>query len=219
MAVTTVDSSNDRVFQLTVGKYHQMIERGILPEGEPFELLNGVVVRKDRSASGENPMTVGHEHIYSVTVLQELTELLKRRDCHVRIQQPISIPPINEPEPDAAIVRGTKDDYAERLPTYKDTLCVVEVADASLYRDRMAKLQIYAKGGVAVYFIVNLKDRVVEMYTEPVGRKAQYGSTRVFSIMEKIILPTAKGKGLAVPVRQLLPPTTSIQVRRKRSAS
>jgi Uma2 family endonuclease len=222
MGLTTLESLGShgmRLFQLSVSQYHKMMEQGILPEGEPFELLNGVVVKKDRSAIGENAMTVGHDHIYSVTVLQELTGRLKRHGCHVRIQQPVSIPPINEPEPDAAIVRGTKEDYADKLPDYKDTLCVIEVADASLNRDRTTKLQIYARGGITTYYIVNLKDRAVELYTNPLPRKAQYASTRIFSITEKITFPTSRGKGLTISVPELLPPAISRPIRRKRSAS
>ena len=47
------------VFPMTVGKYHAMIKQGIVPEGEPFELLGGLVVGKDRSAAGEDPVSVG----------------------------------------------------------------------------------------------------------------------------------------------------------------
>jgi Uma2 family endonuclease len=222
MTIATVESlkeSGMRLFPLTVGKYHEMMDRGILPEGAPYELLDGAIVRKDRSARGENPLTVGHEHIYSVTVLQELGARLRRRGCHMRIQQPISIPPINEPEPDAAIVLGKNEDYAEKLPQQAHVLCVFEVADASLRRDRTKKLQIYARGGIKNYYIVNLRDRVVEMYTEPLRRKAQYASTRIFSITAKIALPTGTAQGIQVAVRRLLPPPSSVESRRKRSAS
>ena len=207
-----------RLFPLTVSNYHEMMERGILPEGEPYELLDGAIVRKDRSAQGENPTTVGHEHIYSVTVLQELGARLRRRGCYMRIQQPISIPPINEPEPDAAIVLGKKEDYAEKLPQQSDVLCVFEVADASLRRDRTKKLQIYARGGIKIYYIVNLRDRVVEMYTEPLRRKSQYASTRIFSLAEKISFPMGTGE-MRIAVRQLFPPPSSVQSRRKHTAS
>ena len=46
---------------------------------------------------------------------------------------------------------------------------VVEVADASLYRDRTTKKQVYARAGIPVYWIVNLPERRIEVYTDPSG--------------------------------------------------
>ena len=51
-----------KIVPLTVDQYHRMIEAAILPEGEPIELIDGLLVRKDRSAVGADPMTVGHAH-------------------------------------------------------------------------------------------------------------------------------------------------------------
>src|SRR5438067_12680732 len=87
-----------RVHPITVSEYHRMIDDGSIEEGAPYELLDGLIVRKDRSAQGENPMTVGHEHIFVVSALQDLGEQLRRRGCYIRIQQPISASPIDEPE-------------------------------------------------------------------------------------------------------------------------
>lgn len=212
MTVLLQELSDPRteVYPITAAQYHRMISRGIIEEGAPFELLDGAIVRKDRSAQGEDPMTVGNEHIYSVGALQQLGERLRRRGCHMRVQQPISIPPINEPEPDGAIVRGTIRDYASRLPQLRDILCVIEVADASLRRDRTSKLEIYARGGMPTYMIVNLSDRVVEVYAQPLRRKGEYASAQEFSIDEKIVLPTGKGKGMAMTVRELMPPAKAV---------
>ena len=208
-----------QLYPITVGQYHRMMRQGIIEEGTPFELLDGAIVRKDRSAQGEDPMTVGNEHIYCVALLQRLDERLRRRGVHVRTQQPISVPPVSEPEPDGAVVRGTIDDYASRLPQSKDILFVVEVADASLRRDRTTKLNLYARAAIAVYFIVNLPERVIEMYSEPVRGKGTYARTRVLKGSEKVRLPTGEGKTMAIAVRDLLPPATSVPARRKRSAS
>lgn len=198
-----------RLYSLTVGQYHKMIARGILPEGEPYELLNGTIVRKDRSATGEDPMTVGHAHSWAVSAIEELNPLLRKLGCYARIQQPISLPPHDEPEPDGAIVRGRKEDYAQGHPRGSDVLCVIEVADSSLRRDRTTKLGIYAAGKVSRYLIVNLQERVIEEYTQPVPAKEEYSGTKVYEADEKLTLPTAKGKGLVVAVSQFFPPAKS----------
>lgn len=193
------------VFRLTVDQYRRMLEQGILPEGEPVELLNGQLVAKDRSAERANPITVGHEHAWVVTAIEELNPKLRRLGCFARIQQPISLPPFDEPEPDVAIVRGKKEDY-DHHPTAPDVLCAIEVADASLRRDRTVKLRTYAEGGVRQYLIFNLPDRVVEVHTGPMPRSGRYRQSNTLSLGETLTLPTTRGKGVIVPVRSLFPP-------------
>ena len=59
-----------KIVPLTIDQFHRMIAAAILPEGEPIELIDGLLVRKDRSAVGADPMTVGHAHSLVVTKLQ-----------------------------------------------------------------------------------------------------------------------------------------------------
>ena len=64
------------------------------------------------------------------------------------------------------VLRGEPRDYAARHPGPSDVVLVVEVADDSLKRDRK-KQRIYARAGIGVYWIVNLRARIVEVYTLP----------------------------------------------------
>ena len=193
------------VFPLTVDQYHRMIKTGILEEGAPYELLDGVLVRKDRSAAGEDPMTVGHEHAWVVSKLTALSAKFKRLGCHIRIQSPVTLPPHREPEPDGAVVIGTEDDFLDHHPGAEDVPCVIEVADASLRRDRTTKLRTYAAAGIGHYLIVNLPDRVIEAYTEPLTRKGRYGRSVTLSRRQNVEIPAARGKRLSVAVRTLVP--------------
>ena len=72
------------------------------------------------------------------------------------------------PEPDRCVVRGVIRDYSQRPPGPGDVGLVVEVADSSLGEDRKLA-QIYGGSGIPVYWIVNLVDRQVEVYTLPYG--------------------------------------------------
>src|SRR5207247_10672957 len=71
----------------------------------------------------------------------------------------------SEPEPDVMVVagqiRGHRDAHPERAAL------VVEVALSSLAFDRRHKGSLYARAGVADYWIVNLVDRVVEVRRRP----------------------------------------------------
>ena len=194
------------VVPLTVDQYHHLIDMGKVPEGAPVELLNGCLVQKNRSSTGDDPMTVGHAHALIVGKLLELNGSLRRLGCHLRSQQPISLAPINEPEPDAAIVLGTLDDYRDRHPGPADVLCAIEVADSSLQHDRTTKLGIYAGAGIPLYIIINLVDRVMEVYSDPAaGLVPRYTTTRTLSPGQAISLPAAGGKAIKVAVRRLLP--------------
>jgi Uma2 family endonuclease len=82
-----------------------------------------------------------------------------------RLEQPVRIPDFDEPEPEIAIVRGSNDDYKHRTPEPADVALLVEVSESTLDRDQGEKLSANAKGGIPVYWIVNLADGRVEVYT------------------------------------------------------
>src|SRR5215212_6010614 len=75
------------------------------------------------------------------------------------------------PEPDVLVIRGDRRQYmAEgRHPGPGDMGLVVEVSDSSVSTDRGTKRRVYARANVAQYWIVNLVDRRVEVYTDPSG--------------------------------------------------
>lgn len=71
-----------------------------------------------------------------------------------------------------------------------DVVLVIEVADATLERERTIKQRIYARAGIAIYWILNLRDRQLEVYTEPLAdtteREAHYGQIRIYGEMEYV---------------------------------
>jgi Uma2 family endonuclease len=190
-------------YRHTVDEYHQMLKTGSIEEGAPFELLDGQIVRKIRSAHGESPMTIGTRHTVAVLALGELNSRLVKLKCHMRLQAPVTLPPHDEPEPDGAIVRGKINDYRLRHPAAADVLCVIEIADASLRRDRGYKQQLYANSGIPMYVIANLLNNTIELRTNPV--KDRYSDTVVLKRIQKLSLPTASGKKLIVPAKLVLP--------------
>jgi Uma2 family endonuclease len=197
--------SSASVVGLTLDQYVRMIKEGILPEGEPIELLDGFLVRKDRAKAGDDPMTVGFEHVWAVQNLTRVLAEAERTGCHVRLQQPIALPPDGAPEPDGAIARGSIDDYRNRYPSARDLPCVIEVADSSRYHDRLTKKRIYAKGGIAQYVIINLVDRVVEISEEPVPGGERYAREAVFRPGDTVQFSTGESGTINLDVSRLLP--------------
>lgn len=159
------------IVPLTVEQYHGMIAAGILEEGEPIELLDGLLVRRKR---GEG-MTTNPVHALVVSQLNLLlAAALGSFGCHVRVQNPLTLPPRDEPEPDLAIVQGLPADFALRHPGPADVTCVIEVAGTSLDRDRTTKKRIYAAAGIPQYLIVNLTGSRIEVFEEPDSARGQY---------------------------------------------
>ncbi|HKI17791.1 MAG TPA: Uma2 family endonuclease [Isosphaeraceae bacterium] len=143
------------IYRFTVDEYERMA--GAL-EDPRVELLDGYLVKK---------MSKKPPHIWSVrSVLDALDEMLPT-GWSWRKEDPVRIPDFDEPEPDVAVVRGSKNDYERRIPEPGDVALVVEFAESTLDRDQGHKLLAYAKGGIPVYWIVNLVDRQVEVYSDP----------------------------------------------------
>jgi Uma2 family endonuclease len=158
------------IYRLTVEQYHAMARAGILTEDDPVELLEGWLVQK---------MTKYRPHVIATELLRRALEHLPPSGWYVAIQGPTTTVD-SEPEPDLAIVRGDVRDYPDRHPGPTDVALVVEVADSSLREDRGAKKRLYARAGISVYWIVNLIDRRIELYTDPSGpvRKPDYRRER-----------------------------------------
>jgi Uma2 family endonuclease len=85
---------------------------------------------------------------------------------YVESQEPLTTAD-SEPEPDVMIVRGTETDYLVNHPGPEQVALVVEVSDATLNRDRTLKKQLYAAAAIPVYWVVNLLDNQVEVYSQP----------------------------------------------------
>ncbi|WP_437228168.1 Uma2 family endonuclease [Planctomicrobium sp. SH661] len=154
---------------LSVAQYHAMIQGGILPEGEPLELIDGLLIRKDRRDSRGDIMTVGPRHAKVTKLLvRMLNRLLTSGEVYVQSQLPITLSDQCEPEPDVAVILGDEaDESFDHHPSPPGVLLVIEVSDSSLIWDRTSKLRIYAEAEIPEYWIVNLAAGVIEVYRNP----------------------------------------------------
>lgn len=146
------------LFRLSLEQYEEMVAAGIFTDRDQLHLINGLLVAK---MTQNEPQCTADERCGRV-----LNRLIPA-GWHVRSAKPIRLPSqISKPEPDRCIVRGEIRDYSQRSPELTDVGLVVEVSDSSLGQDR--KLSgIYGASGIPVYWIVNLVDRQVEVYSLP----------------------------------------------------
>jgi Uma2 family endonuclease len=146
------------LYRFTLDQYEAMVDSGAFSGKERLHLINGYLVAK---------MTQNEPHATAEELCGEALGRVLPKGWHVRGAKPIRIPSTaSKPEPDRCVARGGIRDYAQCSPEPGDIALVVEVADSSLSEDRK-QAAIYAGGGIPAYWIVNLVDRHVEVYTEP----------------------------------------------------
>ncbi|MBV8126808.1 MAG: Uma2 family endonuclease [Planctomycetaceae bacterium] len=151
--------------RITVDEYERIIRARALNDPDRVELIDGYLVDK---------MGKSAEHGYATKKIIKALEALLPAGWAWRSEQPVRIPDYDEPEPDVTIVRGTDEDYEHRIPDPDDVGLLIEVSLTTLDHDRNEKLRAYARGGIPVYWTVNLVDRQIEVYTGP--GPGSYGS-------------------------------------------
>jgi Uma2 family endonuclease len=191
--------------QLNLDQYHEMIRDGILPEGSPIELIDGFLIYKDRGTKDSKPMGHGPRHALVVKQLQQLlSRIANAGRWHLSVQLPVTLTNFSEPEPDLAVIRGRPADYATRHPGPGDILLVIEVADTSLTYDRTTKLELYASVGIPQYWVVNLRDNLVEVFEEPRPNENRYFRQDVSSQNSRLWLQLPGEEAVELAVSDIL---------------
>jgi Uma2 family endonuclease len=182
---------------LTVAQYHELIRAGILTEDDPVELLEGRLVTK----MPKNP-----PHSRASRRVRKALERVVPAGWFVDSQEPVTLSD-GEPEPDVMVVRGEDGSYRDHHPGPADLTLVVEVSDATLTGDRTAKLRSYARAGIPVYWILNLNDRKLEVYSQPSGptQHPAYQQSRILGPADEVPVLIGGDEKARLAVRELLP--------------
>ena len=178
-------------------EYERLIEIGFFQPGDPVELVGGQLIVAEPQGSG---------HFAAIRAVEEALRAAFGPGWEVRGQGPLALDEESLPEPDVAVVPGSFRDYAAGHPSRP--VLVVEVSESSLALDRHHKGSLYARAALAEYWIVNLVDRVVEVYREPGADAAASFGWRYRSV--EVFGPEASVSVLALPgahvrVADLLP--------------
>jgi Uma2 family endonuclease len=166
-----------------------MMEAGILSESDHVELIDGEVIEVS---------PIGSRHAACVDRLNRLFNKLE--DVIVRVQSPIRLDNFSEPQPDVTLLRPRHDFYAQGHPAPSDVLLVVEVADTSTEFDRAVKLPLYAEAMIPEFWLINLPEEKVELFSHAGNNRFQ--ESQEFGRGESVtsrILP-----GLSLSVNSIL---------------
>jgi Uma2 family endonuclease len=170
-------------------EYERLVDVGVF-EGEPLELIGGQLIVAEPK---------GPPH---ATIVARTAAVLRRvfgDEWFVRQQDPIALDEASEPEPDVVVVPGRDLDYFDDHPARP--VLVVEVAETSLYYDRGRKSSAYARAGLPDYWIVNLVQRQLEVYRDPVAEAGQPFDSRYNS--RTILDPSDTVTPLAAPQERI----------------
>lgn len=176
-------------------EFYRLADLGVF-QGQRAELIEGEI------------MVLSPQNLPHASTVDRVAEVLRRHlptGFWVRMQLPLNLGQQSDSEPDVSVVAGRREDYTDHPTT---AVLIVEVSDTTLAYDRGQKASLYARAGIADYWIVNLVNRQVEVLRQPQPDTAQhyghgYGSST-------ILLPPAQVSSLAAPsvsvaVADLLP--------------
>jgi Uma2 family endonuclease len=140
----------------TRDEYERMIRAGIFAPEERVELIDGEIIRVSPP---------GPRHCTAIMLALEALRSAFGTRFQVRPQSPLALSDWSEPEPDISVVTGAPRDYRDQHP--QTAVLVVEVSDSSLRLDRERKSRLYARQGIAEYWILNIRENGLEVYREP----------------------------------------------------
>jgi Uma2 family endonuclease len=183
------------LYRMTAEEYQAMVAAGAFKGRRRLHLINGLLVEK---------MTQNTPHATSFMLCGDELDRIVPPGWHVRPALPVFLPgQASVPEPDHSVVRGGPRDYLGSHPGPGDIALVAEIADSSLADDRKYATEVYGPAGIPIYWIVNLVDRQVEVYTGP--GPGGYASRTIFKPGDSIPVEIAGQQLGVIAVDDLLP--------------
>jgi Uma2 family endonuclease len=153
----------------TVAEYHRMAEVGLLHEDSRVELIDGEIIEM---------APIGSPHGGNVKRFIRLFSKVIGDKAIIAAQDPVVLSGYSEPEPDIALLRWRADDYEQSHPHPEDVLLLIEVSDSTLRYDRDVKIPLYAKNGIPEVWLLDIQNRQLEIYREPVNGEYQQRDCR-----------------------------------------
>ncbi|NOZ40497.1 MAG: Uma2 family endonuclease [Planctomycetes bacterium] len=164
--VSTLDATNafPRAKRWTRAEYHRIAELGFFQD-ERVELINGEILVLTPQSSW---------HAYALDKTAELLNAIFAKDHWVRLQLPLVSGDSGEPEPDISVVHGLREDFIDHHPT--TAALIVEISYTTQEYDTQTKAHLYASMNVPDYWVLDLENRQLLVYRQPVADEtAKFG--------------------------------------------
>lgn len=192
-----LEQVSSHLWRVSVDRYHEMLNAGSLTENDRLELLEGFLTEK---------MTINPLHTFITETIRETLAQIAPPDFFVNAQQPITTSD-SEPEPDVIVIKGRRHDFLTNHPGPEDVALLVEVSDATLQQDQSWKKRIYARAAIVVYWIVNVPERQIEVYTHPSGPTSNptYRQLKTYTEADAVPVVLNDREISYLPVSELFP--------------
>lgn len=173
---------------MTVKEFHNLGDRGVF-EGRRAKLIHGVIVEEGMMSPA---------HATAIVLVTEALRATFRNGWRFCIQLPLVFGPTTDPVPDVAVVRGSVRGTSVHPTTAE---LVVEVADSSLNYDTTVKAELYATAGIPDYWVIDVENRQLHVFRDPVPLPEGLGATAYRSHVT--LAATDSASPLAVPDRSI----------------
>lgn len=193
-----ISAREPRPLRWTIGEYEKLTATGIF-DGRRVELIEGEIVEM---AAMLRP------HALVLTKAGDRIRAYFGAGYFLNVQAPMPIPPGSMPEPDIAVFAGRPDDFPDQHPS--NALLIIEVSDSTLENDRTTKASLYARGGIADYWILNIPDKRLEVRRSPIEDAMavhgwSYSETKVLLPGDAVTPLAAPDGSTSIAVSDLLP--------------
>jgi Uma2 family endonuclease len=193
-------SAGDVPYDLTIDLVSRMVEAGLIPQDRRVFLLQGRLYEK-------RAKTQAHGYVGAAIV-----RAVNRRlpdGWSLWPERTVVLDPTNAPLPDFAVVRGANPlDFAtpERYPGPRDIGLLIEVAVTRLHDDLTTALELYARAGIPVYWVVDVPGRRILVHTEPrvVDGQGEYARVATFRPGQSLPLVLDGQEVALIPFDELL---------------
>lgn len=182
------------LYRLNVRQYEKLLDDGTIADDELVELIEGLLVARSRRSRAA--IVAGNK------ALRILWRMIPP-GWHVAKGVPIQTSDWSRPEPDLAVIRGVVEDYDERDATSDDTALVVKIAENHLSAARTDLARLYAMAGIPVYWILDLADGQVEVFSDP--HRDSYQLHQVLGHGQDVPVVVAGIEAAWIAVSDLLP--------------
>jgi Uma2 family endonuclease len=146
------------IHRISVEQFHLMIESGVLDEDDRVELIDGEM--RDMP-----PIGPSHNGCTGALLMRFAPALAGR--AFVVSQGPLALDDGSELYPDLLVLKPRDDHYQTGNPSADEVLLLIEVSDSTLGFDINTKLPKYARAGVEVCWIVDVRHKTIHEYRDP----------------------------------------------------
>ena len=141
-------------------KYYLAAEVGIFGLEERLELIEGEVFYKVSPQSTPHAVSIGRSG-------RIMRQVFGEEDFRISEEKPIVLDDLTEPEPDIVVARGGWEQQANIHPTPADIVLLIEVSVSTVRFDQTLKAEVYARAGIADYWLLNIPAHQLEVRRDP----------------------------------------------------